>query len=102
MVASFLAVPVGPLHYKALEGSKKKALNDNYGNWGKNMQISEKGKTKLKWWIDHILEQQAPIQRADTSVTLKTDGSLSGWRALRTDTGQKTKRLWGKNRNIIT
>uniref|UniRef100_UPI003AF4B147 reverse transcriptase-like protein n=1 Tax=Thiolapillus sp. TaxID=2017437 RepID=UPI003AF4B147 len=97
MVASFLAVPMGPLHYKALEESKKKALKDNNGNWEKNMQISVKGKTELQWWIDHILEQKAPIQRADPSVTLKTDSSLSGWGALRTDTGQKAQGLWGEN-----
>ena len=97
MVASFLAVQMGPLHYKALEESKKKALKDNNGNWEKNMQISVKGKTELQWWIDHILEQKAPIQRADPSVTLKTDSSLSGWGALRTDTGQKAQGLWGEN-----
>ena len=61
MVASFLAVQMGPLHYKALEEPKKKALKDNNGNWEKNMQISEKGQTELKWRIDHILEQKAPI-----------------------------------------
>ena len=37
------------------------------------MQISERGQTELKWRIDHILEQKAPLQTADPSVTLKTD-----------------------------
>ena len=65
------------------------------------MQISEKGTTELKWWIDHILEEQkTPIQRADPSVTLKTDSSLSGWGALRTDTGQKAQGFWGEEREI--
>ena len=90
MITSFLAVPMGPLHYRALEELKKKALKDNYGNWEKNMQISEKGQTELEWWIDHILEQKAPVQRADPSVTLKPDSSLSGWGTLRTDRGPRT------------
>ena len=32
MVDSFLAVQMGPLHYKALEEPKKKALKHNNGN----------------------------------------------------------------------
>ena len=47
MVASFVAVPLGPLYYRALEKDKNRALSENKGNWERKMLVSEESKNEL-------------------------------------------------------
>ena len=42
MVASFVAVPLGPLYYRVLEKDKNRALSENKGNWQKKMLKNQK------------------------------------------------------------
>ena len=96
MVASFLAVPLGPLYYRALEKDKNQALSENKGNWEKNMIVSKAAKDELRWWVENIAKQNAPIRKQKPTITLKTDSSMTGWGALIAETEKKTKGLWSE------
>ena len=47
MVASFVAVPLGPLYYRILEKDENRALSENKGNWERKMLVSEESKNEL-------------------------------------------------------
>jgi len=57
MVASFMAVLLGPLYYRVLEENKNRALSDNKGNWESKMLLSEESKNELHWWVENTEEQ---------------------------------------------
>ena len=46
------------------------------------MTVSAEGKDELKWWIQNIEHQSAPITIPKPSIVMKTDSSLSGWGAV--------------------
>ena len=94
MVASFVAVPLGPLYYRVLEKDKNRALSKNKGNWERKMLVSEESKNELRWWVENTEEQSAPIYRPNPIITMKTDSSLTGWGALIAGTEKQTKGLW--------
>ena len=94
MVASFVAVPLGPLYYRVLEKDKNRALSENKGNCERKMLVSEESKNELRWWVENTEEQSAPIYRPNPTITMKTDSSLTGWGALIVGTEKQTKGLW--------
>ena len=49
MVASFSAVPMGPLHYRELEKEKIKALPQNKNNSEAYLTISDRANDELQW-----------------------------------------------------
>ena len=94
MVASFVAVPLGPLYYRVLEEDKNRALSENKGNWERKMLVSEESKNELRRWVENTEEQSAPIYRPNPTIMMKTDSSLTGWEALIAGTEKQTKGLW--------
>ena len=76
MVASFVAVPLGPLYYRVLEEDKNRALSENKGNWERKMLVSEESKNELRRWVENTEELSAPIYRPNpvsyTHLTLPT------------------------------
>ena len=58
------------------------------------MLVSEESKNELRWWVENIEEQSAPIYRPNPTITMKTDSSLRGWGALIAGTEKQTKGLW--------
>ena len=94
MVASFVAVPLGPLYYRVLEKDKNRALSENKGNWERKVLVSEGSKNELRWWVENTEEQSASIYRPNPIITMETDSSLTGWGALIAGTEKQTKGLW--------
>ncbi|XP_072180692.1 uncharacterized protein [Diadema setosum] len=45
------------------------------------MKLSLEGKEELKWWINHVFEECAPIKRNRPTLELRTDASGLGWGA---------------------
>ena len=96
MVSSFLAIPHGPLHYRALERCKIIALKYSHSNWETYMNISDAALEELKWWLDEGACQSAPIHREKPAVVLHTDSSLQGWGAVIRETGLQANGLWSQ------
>ena len=55
LVATFPAVPFGPLHYRCSEKEKTQALKESKGNYSRLMTVREgRSLEQLKWWIDNV------------------------------------------------
>lgn len=96
IVASFLAVPLGPLYYRSLEKAKVKALVESKGDWEKSMTITTEGEAELRWWTENIHHQTAPMRRENPRITLQTDSSMTGWGALIVESNMETRGFWTK------
>lgn len=79
--SSFVAVPLGRLHFRALERCKTKALKENKGKFDKFTTIPTSAKQDIIWWKNNVLNSFAPITRKNPSITINTDASLFGWGA---------------------
>ena len=79
--SSFIAVPLGKLHYRTLERLKSKALKMNRGNYDKKVVLTADCKTDILWWERNILNSKNPIIRENPTMTIHTDASLVGWGA---------------------
>ena len=79
--SSFLAVPLGRLHYRALERFKTEVLKEHEGNFHKIVIIPKSDLDDILWWKPTIPLSVAPIVRENPSVTVNTDASSFGWGA---------------------
>ena len=79
--SSFIAVPLGKLHYRTLERLKSKALRMNRGNYDKKVVLTADCKTDILWWERNILNSKNSIIRENPTITPHTDVSLVGWGA---------------------
>ena len=79
--SSFVAVPFGRLHFRALERCKTKALKENKGDFDKLTTIPDSAKEDIIWWKNNILQSFAEITRENPSITINTDASSFGWGA---------------------
>ena len=80
--STFLAVPLGRLHYRALQRSKTGALNEHKGNFELIVIIPKLGLDDMLWWGLNILFSVAPIAREkNPSIAINTDASSFGWGA---------------------
>ena len=52
VVATFVAVLTGPLHYKDMETLKITKLEKNKGKFDANIKINKESETEIKWWIE--------------------------------------------------
>ena len=87
--SSLLSVPAGRLHFRALDKLKCEALRIHKGNFDKYVKLTDEAMQDIKWWHDGVMSSFAPICRQNTSLTMSTDASLSGWGAC-LDTGTRT------------
>lgn len=92
LVASLPAVQYGPLHYRALEKDKIRALKCNRGHFDRKMNLSLESRLELEWWIAHIKYMTAPMARDKPRVEVRTDASGAGWGA--TDLSSSTGGRW--------
>lgn len=81
LVASFPAVPYGPLFYRSMETGKIDALACNNDNYNATMPITESMKTELAWWKENIGTSVNKIDKGNSEVTLETDATLQTWGA---------------------
>ena len=79
--SSFLAVPLGRLHYRALERFKTEVLKEHERNFHKIVIIPKPDLDDILWWKPTIPLSFAPIVRENPSVTVNTDASSFGWGA---------------------
>lgn len=79
--SSFIAVPLGKLHYRKLERHKSQALKLNRGNFDKKIALTKECKSDILWWERNILSSESPIIRENPSLIIHTDASLFGWGA---------------------
>ncbi|XP_045167144.1 uncharacterized protein LOC123530436 [Mercenaria mercenaria] len=79
MVAADPGVLYGPLHYKALEIERDRALKLNIGNFDAYIKISEQGEECLKWWLDNIGHVFKPISHGNVDRKIETDSSMTGY-----------------------
>ena len=82
LVSVFPAVEQGQLHYRNLEYQKIIGLKRSKGNFDEKIQITDKMKIELKWWINNIQSQHRKIDYGNIQLVITTDASMSGWGAV--------------------
>ena len=80
-VASDLAVPLCPLHYKYLEIFRNRALINSKGNYDVDIALDARSREIISWWVDNVHLQSRPMFSPPPDVELLTDASLTGWGA---------------------
>ena len=78
LVSSFPGVALGPLYYRMLEADKTAALLSYKRDFDKPMSLSLPAREELEWWINNVHTESNPVQRAEPTITLKTDASKLG------------------------
>ena len=82
IVSNFPGVQFGPLHYRALEHDKTKALASRAGNFQANMTLSAASVRELEWWISNIPFAKKLISHPPPTVVIQSDASKKGWGAV--------------------
>ena len=85
LVSSFTAVQFGPLHYRAIDYDKVRALSTHHGDFDQTMCLSEAAIVEIQWWIDNVKFEVRDIDHYHFSYCLTTDASGKGWGAVFTD-----------------
>ena len=93
VISLFPAIPLGKLHYRALEKDKTVALKKASGNFDKIVEkISVEAIGELNWWLTEIPQARRNIHLPDIDFTIHTDASEIGWGA--TDGNNPTGGKW--------
>ena len=79
MVASFEAVPFGPLLYRILECEKIKALKIAHGNFDSDMKVSREAQDEIMWWYHNIDSAYKSLKHNPVRYTVYFDASRLGW-----------------------
>ena len=82
IVSNFPGAQYGPLHYRALELDKTKALARSKGNYKSHMQISNTSKAELTWWVENMHHVNREILHPNPQLIIQTDASKKGWGAV--------------------
>ena len=100
IVASFIAVKFGPLHYRTLEEDKKSALKSSKGCFDCDMSLSPMSKQELQWWIDNTYSSDNAIYQSDPDVVISSDASSTiGWGCQFRD--KRTGGLWSSKEKCL-
>ena len=81
MVAAFAGVQFGPLYYRQLEIDRANALKMNRGNYETHMELSQRAKDDLLWWINNVADSSRPVSVGNPDITIQSDASTLGWGA---------------------
>ena len=75
------AAKFGKLHYRHLEREKIEALKYHNGDFDTTLNISEKSKFELSWWLncEKFFNDIIP---STPSIYVQTDASKTGWGAV--------------------
>ena len=79
VVASFPAVPLGPLFYGALETNKIVELKRHRQNYGAEIELSNGACSELLWWKHNIKNSFQDLVIPKPDITIFTDASETGW-----------------------
>ena len=81
MVSYSPGVEYGQLFYRQIEIEKSTALKNNQGNFERYMQLSNKAKSNIKWWMNNASSSTKIIDHGNPTTVLSTDASTLGWAA---------------------
>ena len=85
----------GWLHTKQLEIEKFLALKNSNDNYEAKMDVTDRMKDGIKWWINNIMTTKNPIRENAYTLEIFTDASLTGWGAVCRD--EKVNGWWTTN-----
>ena len=75
------AFDYGLAHIKSLENEKIEALRRSKGNFDVPMQISDRARQDVIWWMEKVTQSEKHIEIVQPDVTVFTDASEQGWGA---------------------
>ena len=87
--ATMRAIPLAPLHYRALQMQMNSVLPLKYSQeeiinkYNTRLLLNPASREDLEWWLTHTIVQiGAPVCPSDPSITVHTDASNQGWGAV--------------------
>ena len=81
LVAAFPGVKYGSLFYRQVELDRAIALKANRGNYEAHMQLTQRAKDDLGWWVRNILKANKPVSFGNPQCIITSDASTQGWGA---------------------
>ena len=79
IVASFPAVWLGPLVYRALEIDKIVGLKRHRQNYDAEIELSNETYSELVWWKHNIKTSFQDLDISKPDINIFTDASETGW-----------------------
>ena len=80
-IAFSQAFKFGEAHTKLVEIEKAQSLREAKGNFDAQMQLSNRARQDIRWWIENIECSGKLVRMPKAKVTLHTDASNEGWGA---------------------
>ena len=100
LVATFPAVPYGPVFYRHMEMSKTQSLKLNAFNFDRRIIISSPCKAEINWWLNEGIHSSKSLTLENPSVFLTTDASTAGWGA-HSSTSEFTQGFWSPEEQLL-
>ena len=79
ITASFPGVMYGPLHYRALDVNKTRALKNSKGDFEETVILSVNAIQELHWWTQNVLDSYNEISHGNPQIVITSDASKIGW-----------------------
>ena len=96
VISIFPAIPLGKLHYRALEKEKISLLKEKCGNYeAKILSLNKHAIEDLKWWLGAIPNAKNNINTPQADFVINIDVSETGWGA--TDGSNPSWGFWSEN-----
>ena len=81
LVAAYPAVLPAPLHYRAVDRAKRRALQRQEG-YKSRISLDRETRQDLQWWTKAVTSFNGrPLQISSWDLTIESDASLKGWGA---------------------
>ena len=78
MTAAVMAVYPSPLHYRALQRLKHKALHT--AGYDGTLRVSPEARQDLNWWVYNLSDWNGrEVAQRSPEISIETDASLLGW-----------------------
>lgn len=69
----------GRMFYRDIDRDKVLALKVNLGNFDSTLELSDKAKDNINWWLESESLDPCPLNMNRPSMHLQADASLAGW-----------------------
>lgn len=94
VVSIKLAVPLAPIHFRALQFNQNEYLKLGHG-WDSNVPLDSDSINNLRWWENATNFSPAPVRCPDPEVVLSTDSSKTGWGGI-LSSGESVSGRWSQ------
>ena len=91
LVAVFPGVKYGPLLCRQIELDQAMTLKANRWTFDANMQLSQRAKDDLLWWVNNVEHSCKPVSVGNPDLTIKADASTLGWGGVLDSTRDSTR-----------